>query len=485
MWRGGRKRSIAWQLSAWYAGSAFLLLAVGTGFLYFVLARSFDRENTDYLTEKTRTLETLLRERPGEEATVRWEVEGESVAHPSIRVLSRVLAPSGSIRVQTSGMSEDLPPSVFPEPRNLNSGDIQTKDVETRSRRTYRLMAANAVTPGVAGPYTLQVAIELTFEKDLLAGYRRQLWIVLVAGLVAAIWIGRRIAVRGLRPLREISQTVRQTRSTNLAPRVALENMPSEVEELGSTFNDMLARLGDSFERLSQFSSDIAHELRTPVNNLRGEIDLALSRQRTPEEYADVLGSLSEECEHLTRLIDSLLFLARAEQPAMQIHREDLDIGRELELVREFYEPAAAEEGVKLSAHAQSGLTFPLDRTLFQRAVGNLVQNGIAHTPREGEVRVEAHSKEGSLVVLVKDTGSGIPEEHLPRLFDRFYRADPARARNRGGTGLGLAIVQSIAHLHGGEAAITSHDGRGTTVTLTFASRAANERDRSPAGDRG
>ena len=472
----GRQRSIAWQLSVWYAGSAFLLLAVGTGFLYFVLARSFDRENTDYLTEKTRTLETLLRERPGEEATVRWEVEGESVAHPSIRVLSRVLAPNGSVLVQTSGMSVDLPPSVFPEASNLNSEDAQTKDIQTHSGKTYRLMAANAGAPDAAGPHTLQVAIELTFERDLLAGYRRQLWIVLGAGLAAAIWIGRRIAVRGLRPLSDISQTVRLTRSTHLSSRVAIEHMPAEVQELAATFNDMLDRLSGSFERLSQFSSDIAHELRTPVNNLRGEIDLALSRRRTPEEYVDLLGSLSEECEHLTRLIDSLLFLARAEQPAMQIHREDLDIGRELGLVCEFYEPAAADEGVRLSVKVPSGLSFPLDRTLFQRAVGNLVQNAVAHTPRDGEVLVEATDGNDQLVVSVTDTGAGIAEEHLPRLFDRFYRADPARTRNRGGAGLGLAIVQSIARLHGGKAQIASQVGRGTSVTLKFASAAAVER---------
>ncbi len=478
----GPKRSIAWQLSAWYAGSAFLLLAIGTGFLYFVLARSFDRENTDYLTEKTRTLETLLRERPGEEATVRWEVEGESVAHPSIRLLSRVLAPDGTIVVQTSGMSVDLPPGVFPEPSDLRSEDARTKDVETRSGKTYRLMAANAARPGDARPYTLQVAIELTFEEDLLAGYRRQLWIVLIAGLMAAIWIGRRIAVRGLRPLTEISKTVRQTRSTNLTSRVAVEDMPSEVHELATTFNEMLDRLGDSFVRLSQFSSDIAHELRTPVNNLRGEIDLALSKRRTPDEYADLLGSLSEECEQLTRLIDSLLFLARAEQPAMQIHREDLDVGRELGLVCEFYEPAAAEQGLRLGVQSPSGLTFSLDRTLFQRALGNLVQNAIVHTPRDGEVRIEACDKEGNLEVLVNDTGAGIPAADLPRIFDRFYRSDPARSRNRGGAGLGLAIVQSIVHLHGGRAALISEVGRGTTVTLTFAPHAASDGGRPATG---
>ena len=257
--------------------------------------------------------------------------------------------------------------------------------------------------------------------------------------------------------------------------------MPAEVQELAATFNDMLDRLSDSFERLSQFSSDIAHELRTPVNNLRGEIDLALSKRRTPEEYVDLLGSLSEECEHLTRLIDSLLFLARAEQPAMQIHREDLDICRELGLVCEFYEPAAADEGVRLSVKAPSGLSFPLDRTLFQRAVGNLVQNAVAHTPRDGEVRVEALHREAQLVVAVMDTGAGIPPEHLPRVFDRFYRADPARARDRGGSGLGLAIVQSIARLHGGTAEVTSEVGRGTSITLTFASGSAKDCDRPTA----
>jgi two-component system heavy metal sensor histidine kinase CusS len=244
--------------------------------------------------------------------------------------------------------------------------------------------------------------------------------------------------------------------------------MPSEVQQLASTFNDMLDRLGDSFERLSRFSSDIAHELRTPLNNLRGEIDLALSKKRSPEEYVDLLGSLSEECEQLARLIDSLLFLARAEQPAMQIDREPVDIARELRLVCDFYEPAATEAGVRLTVTAPEKLAPQIDRTLFQRAVGNLVQNALAHTPNGGEVRIEAQNSGGGLAISVSDTGAGIAEEHLPRVFDRFYRADPARTRNSGGCGLGLPIVQSIARLHGGNVAIASHVGHGTRVTLTL-----------------
>ena len=456
------RKSIAWRLSIWYAGSAFLLLAVGTGFLYFALARSFDRENTEYVTEKTRTLETLLREHPGQEATVQWEVQGESGANPSIRVFSRVLDADKKLVVETVGMSSDLPPAAFPEPAGLTTEDVETRDMRTAAGRAYRLAATKSAM------YILQVAVDLTFEKDLLAGYRRQLWLVLGLGLIASILIGRRIAIRGLRPLKEISETVRQIRSTNLHEHVPLDRMPSEVRELASTFNNMLDRLGDSFERLSQFSSDIAHELRTPLNNLRGEIDLALSKKRSLEEYVDLLGSLSEECDQLSRLIDSLLFLARAEQPAMQINREPSDIARELLLLCEFYEPAAAEAGVRLSVSAPEQLQSQFDRTLFKRAVGNLVQNALAHTPSGGEVQIEASNGVEELIVSVSDTGSGISESDLPRVFDRFYRADPARTRNRGGCGLGLPIVQSIARLHGGTAKIESQVGQGTKVTLAL-----------------
>jgi two-component system heavy metal sensor histidine kinase CusS len=465
-----KRKSIAWMLSVWYAGSAFLLLAVGTGFLYFALARSFDRENTEYLTEKARTLETLLREHPGQQATVQWEVEGESLAHPSIRVFSRIVGSNGKVLVETAGMASDLPPDAFPEAVDLKTNAIETRDIQASTGRTYRLVATRTGGSGAeAGPYALQVAVDLTFEKDLLSGYRRQLWIVLGVGLIASILIGRRIAIQGLRPLGEISETVRRTRSTNLSEHVPLDRMPSEVQELASTFNDMLDRLGDSFERLSRFSSDIAHELRTPLNNLRGEIDLALSKRRSADEYIDLLGSLSEECEQLTRLIDSLLFLARAEQPAIQISREQLDIGRELQLVCDFYEAAAGDAGVHLTITAPQNLRFQLDRTLFQRAIGNIVQNALAHTPSAGEVHIEARNGTGELLVTISDTGDGIPREHLARVFDRFYRADPARTRNKGGCGLGLPIVQSIARLHGGSVGIVSQVGRGTTVTLTLA----------------
>ncbi len=465
-----RPLGLAGRLTAWYAISSFLLLFTATAFLYFALTRSFDREDSQYLVEKVRTLQTLLEEHPGQLDTVQWEVQGESLANPSVRVLSRVISPTGQVVFETTGISREIPVQAFPAPAAPGVLVPSVSKIVIKNGRRFRVLSA---TVG-GGPsaqlrpasYQLQVAIDVTSEQDLLAGYRKQLWIVLGVGLLACIIGGYRIARRGLRPLTEISAVIGRTKSPAFDERVSAEGLPAELVQLATTFNDLMDRSNDSFDRLSRFSSDIAHELRTPVNNLRGEIDVALVMPRSTREYAELLGSLSEECEHLTRLIDSLLFLARAEHPEMHIHREDLDIKRELEVVREFYDAAATDAGIVLNLVETGDVNCSLDRTLFQRAIANLVQNALAHTPEGGRVTIEARRNQSSLAVSISDTGIGIPGEHLSRLFDRFYRVDPARSKATGGVGLGLAIIQSIAHLHGGTVEITSEVDRGTLVAL-------------------
>jgi two-component system heavy metal sensor histidine kinase CusS len=169
-------------------------------------------------------------------------------------------------------------------------------------------------------------------------------------------------------------------------------------------------------------------------------------------------------------MIDGLLFLARSEHPAAQVRREPVELGRELESVREFFEAAAAEAGVRLEVRAATPVQARLDRALLQRAVGNLVANALDHTPAGGTVTLSAAARPGGVSVEVADTGRGVAAEHLPFLFDRFYRVDRARSSAAGHLGLGLAIVKGIAELHGGRAAVASDVGRGMRVTLTFPS---------------
>jgi two-component system heavy metal sensor histidine kinase CusS len=316
----------------------------------------------------------------------------------------------------------------------------------------------------------VEVAVDLTYQQDLLAVYRRELWMVLAVGLLLSIAVGYRIAQRGLQPLRDIANAIGRTRSTTLDERVPLAGLPYELRQVASSFNEMLDRLGDSFSRLSRFSSDIAHELRTPLNNLLGEIEVSLTRTRSAEEYAELLGSLSEECQQLSRLIDSLLFLARAEHPDIQVNYDDVDVIHELNVVREFYEAAATESGVRLELSGDGSVHARLDRTLLQRAVGNLVQNALAHTPSGGDVALAACTDGRGLVISVTDSGVGISPAHLNRVFDRFYRVDPARSKHTGGVGLGLAIVQSIAKLHDGRIELESVPGSGTRASLIFPS---------------
>jgi two-component system heavy metal sensor histidine kinase CusS len=220
-------------------------------------------------------------------------------------------------------------------------------------------------------------------------------------------------------------------------------------------------------------ANDIAHDLRTPVNNIRGEAEVALARARTVDEYRDVLESSLEEAVRLSELIGDLLFLARAESPLNQLRRERLNVGKLLITVRDYYEASPANGGISLVAipSAQS-LTVELDRSLMLRAVSNLVSNAIVHTPPGGTITLAASGDDVEMRIKVSDTGSGIPVEALPRVFDRFFRVDPSRSKNSGGTGLGLAIVQSILTLHGGKAEITSELGRGTCVTLRILTRA-------------
>jgi two-component system heavy metal sensor histidine kinase CusS len=314
----------------------------------------------------------------------------------------------------------------------------------------------------------LQLAVDLTQEQVILERQRVWVWVVFVAALLLCPAVGAAIARRGTQPLRDVAETARHVGSKTLNERIHSDGYPAEVRVLANAFNAMLERLEESFGRLSRFSADIAHELRTPVNNIRGEAEVALARARTPEEYVDALGSCLEESVRLSELIEPLLFLARSESPGDQLKLTREDLGQILEDLREYYEATAAEIGVTLTVSAGDGVAATVDRTLFQRAIGNLISNALAHCSPGDNVRLSARVEAGRILVDVSDTGSGISADALPRVFDRFYRADPARTRNPGSAGLGLAIVQQIITLHGGEVRIVSELGRGTSVTLVL-----------------
>ena len=455
------RRSLAARLTLWYSAFTVGLILAATAYLYWALAKNLDREDDGVLQDQIHILQVLLREHPEESAGIRQEVELESGARTHSRIFIRILDDSGRTVAETPEMGQRLPKEAFPAAFGDEAG-VQVR----RGKESFRVMTARAPMGDRAGSRVLQVALDRHEEDKLLGQFRRRLIPLLTVSLVLCAAVGYPIARRGLRPIGKISEAAGRIRSTTLHERLSAGEFPAELGGLARTFNDMLDRLQESFERLSRFSADIAHELRTPLNTLRGEVEVALGKSRSAEEYRETLGSFLEEAGRLTRLIESLLFLARAEDPRMEIRRESLDVAGELRSLADFYEAAAAERGVSLSASSGEGLRVSADRSLFQRAAGNLIDNALAYTPKGGRIALQATREDGQVRIDVSDTGVGIAPEHLPRVFDRLYRADRSRAASTGGAGLGLAIVKSIAELHGGRTEIASELGKGTRVSV-------------------
>jgi two-component system heavy metal sensor histidine kinase CusS len=461
--RPARRWSLATRLTIWYAGSAFLLMAVAGTILYRVVVDTLDAEDRDDVAVQVADLQRILKVHPLNFEALRQEIEEESTSPSFSPVYERLLDRDGHQMLETFGMSAFLPVHVFP---SQPVTDVKTEPMVLMHAPDGRVF--RGLTTVVGDGYTLQVALDQAGDVRLLRVYRRRLTMMWGVGWVICLLVGYAIARRGLRPVHQIADAAQRIQSTTLNARVVTAGLPAELSTLAATFNEMLDRLERAFSRLTQFSADIAHELRTPINNLRGVAEVALDKPHSEEEYREVLTSCLEDCLRLSRLIDRLLFLARAENEKTQVHRERLDVSRELSALCEFYEASASEAGVALTATAPAGLNASLDRTLFQRAIGNLIENSLAYTARGGAITIAVTQDNDALNVAVADTGCGIPPEHLPGMFERFHRVDASRSKQTGGSGLGLAIVKSIVSLHGGTVRIASQVGIGTSVTLRF-----------------
>lgn len=456
-------RSLVTVLTGWYACTVFILVVIAASAFYLGLERALDVGNAELLRERIQVLRKLLRQGEAKRAELKWEVESEWEGLEEPKIYLRVLDERHNVLLESPGMDKLVPVEAFPAVVNLEMPGRSFRAAGPAGRE----FLASEVTArfGDTERWVIHAALDLTAEEALLGRQRYWLAMMLAAAALLSFVVGRQIAWRGIRPLRRVSEATRRIRSTTLKDRVPVAGLPSELASLADDFNSMLHRLEDSFARLSHFAGDTAHELRTPINNLQGEMELVLTRPRSPGEYRDVLAACLEECSNLTRILDRLQFIAMAERSDVQIGRERLNVAAELRTIVEFYEPVATEQGITLRNDCSGELWIEADRTLFRRSIVNLISNSVANTPAGGTISVAASQQGPATRIEVSDTGIGIPAEHLPHVFDRFYRVDPTRLN---GMGCGLNIVKTIMDLHGGSAGISSEPGRGTRVTLTF-----------------
>ena len=461
-----RAWSIAGRLTVLYTALVFVMLVLAMLFLFWSLKTNLEKEDHESLGDEIAVLRLILAEPRGSRISLAQEVKWEQTTGRSGQFYKRVLSPGGRVIMQTADMRALLPANVFPQaPPDLHSAPAR-RYLRTGHGKVYLLMAARALVRHGPRTVNLQAALDVSREEAFIASYRDKLLLVLVCGILLSAAAGYAVARRGLRPLERITGTVERITASELHARMEPARWPRELRALARAFNDMLDRLGDSFMRLAQFSADLAHELRTPVNNLMGEAEVALNKARTADEYRQVLESSLEEYARLARTIDSLLFLARADNAEMEVRRIPFDARKEMDAVLEYHDAVAQEQGIEMVCHGHAALDA--DPVLFRRAVSNLLSNALQYTPPGGRITAALTVRGGSVAVSVCDSGCGIEARHLPYIFQRFYRADPARSHHPDGAGLGLAIVKSIVDLHGGEIRIESAVGRGTTVVLEF-----------------
>ena len=304
----------------------------------------------------------------------------------------------------------------------------------------------------------LTLLLDITHHQHFLQRMQHLIWLTVGLSALATALLGAWAARSGLRPLRRMSAVARGVSAQSLNARLPEENMPPELAEMAHHFNAMLGRLDDSFQRLSAFSADIAHELRTPLSNLLTHTQVTLTRPRPIEDYREALHSNLEELQWMAQLVNDMLYLAKADHGLLMPSREPLNLADEVDVLLEFFAPLADDSHVTVSREGTARMVG--DRSMLRRALSNLLDNALRFTPVDGEVRVRITDQPQGLSLTIENTGDEVSEALLPRLFDRFYRADPARQEGSSEhAGLGLAITRSIIRAHGGQIWCESEKG--------------------------
>lgn len=455
------------RLTLWYTAALSLVLLLFAVLLYVQLRRGLlaqvdaglDIAATQALLAVRAEGDRLAFDNPAADPALAGQLRDDFL-------VVNLLAPDGRIWARL-GEPDEVPP-----PMPLVAGHATVSADGEPRRVVYRPIRAG----GVDG--WLQVVQDLDAVNEPLAAVRRQMALALPVALLVAGLGGLFLAGRALRPIEKLTQTAQAIHADDLGRRVGYVGPMDEIGRLAATLDDMLARLEAGFDRERRFTADAAHELRTPLTALKGRIGVTLSRPRLPAAYVAALTEMEGQVDRLSRLSDDLLLMARLSADGELPAWEPIPLADFLPAVLDIVRPLADDKGIELALDTPAGLLVHGRLDWLTRLLLNLLDNAVKYTLAGGQVSLTARRVEGAVEIVVSDSGPGIAPEHLPHLFERFYRAEGDRARaDGGGSGLGLALAQEIARLHNGRLSVASELGRGSTFTLWLPDAPVHERD--------
>lgn len=354
--------------------------------------------------------------------------------------------------------------TLFAEPQLFNVPEKYRHNTDHRmwqwehNGRMFRGMTAQVSTPAQPSFLTALLILDVTKHVHFFETLQRWFWIGLVISALVSAALGWVVARSGLTPLRQVTQVATSMSARSLKERIPLEPVPLELQQLVTAFNAMLARLDDAFARISNFSADIAHELRTPLSNLMTHTEVVLSQKRNLEAYEENLYSNLEDLNRMSRMIDDMLFLAKSDNGLIIPQQVRIELSEVVTKLVEYYHLLADEQGIQLLVSGSGSVLG--DKLMLDRAISNLLSNALRYTPAGKTISLTISSSAHAVTLIVENPGETIKPEHLDKLFDRFYRVDPARREGSpSNAGLGLAITRSIVEAHKGTIFCTSSNG--------------------------
>lgn len=459
-------KSISWRIAIWHSILFMSILSLFSGLLYLTFSDSLTKE-----------VDSMLAREGG---MIAYCIENGYASAEIKEHMNRLPVSAGVQKEELYWQIENAQGNVIAASQNLHGQRINDSDaLQKIDEHTYVWDPELNGVPLRAMSIRLQSKKQFTGEITV-ATYDRirhfaidQLWNIMIicnvgfAGIsIAAGWL---ISRKTLLPIHKIIAATQKITATNLHDRLPIEGPKDELQILAVTLNGMIDRLEVSFAQIQQFASDVSHELRTSLTILRGELDVALTRNRSAEEYKRVLHSVLEEVIYLSDMVEKFLYLSRkTSSRSNQIELKMIDFERLFQSVRNHLSSSMMKKQIELHVQMPRSINLLGDEDLLRRLFINLMENAIKYTPEDGTVGIKVERNERFIQIEVADNGIGIPEEHLPFIFQRFYRVDDSRTRSQGGTGLGLALCKWTVEVHKGTIEVRSAPDRGTTVIVNL-----------------